>query len=591
MREEELVFIVNPVIEQYKVRYILGTNKDAAAIFMELCSRRIYINGFIDDENAGILFFHKPVFAVKDLKSDEEYIVIAFKNTYQGHNFSELCVEICILNPLLRGKKAVIFDAGRLGKKIYKVLQNEGIQAVGLVDGNRSKAGSLLYEKRVFNEVMLDSMNNDTVIIDVGNKNKTSFLNRQNDSPLRLYIEKFPFELNAIQIDQESGCMITPGVIAQLGEYFEHEHITNILLCGNNLELAKKYAEIYKCLDFPPVTFVTERQINAVKNICEMEEIKYKDKYLILLYEEGQEEFIEKLYVKGADKRRCGLAYRWQSPNFNSRNVVLDIHMGYTYEMNSKYPGIFIYGKNHENDFKIAILGESTTDSMLDTKIRSWAEILYSRYCHKNITIYNGGVSGYYSGQEIIKFKRDILKLNPDICIVYDGYNDLMQNVLHKRFNYLEEMVNYAGRQMGYGMTLFRGKFEEREAWAGIPSDGDAVDDWLENIECMYALAKSKNIQFFSFMQPMLFTKKHLDKHSKTILQTMLYHGQNERFMNLARQFRSRAGEIASTHKYIYNLTHIFDEDDVYVDIVHVYERGNEIIAEQIWNVIKDSVR
>lgn len=57
MREEELVFIVNPVIEQYKVRYILGTNKDAAAIFMELCSRRIYINGFIDDENAGILFF------------------------------------------------------------------------------------------------------------------------------------------------------------------------------------------------------------------------------------------------------------------------------------------------------------------------------------------------------------------------------------------------------------------------------------------------------------------------------------------------------------------------------------------------------
>ena len=40
--------------------------------------------------------------------------------------------------------------------------------------------------------------------------------------------------------------------------------------------------------------------------------------------------------------------------------------------------------------------------------------------------------------------KRDMLKLNPDLCIVYDGYNDLMQGILHKRFKYLEDMVNFA---------------------------------------------------------------------------------------------------------------------------------------------------
>ena len=91
-------------------------------------------------------------------------------------------------------------------------------------------------------------------------------------------------------------------------------------------------------------------------------------------------------------------------------------------------------------------------------------------------------------------------------------------------------------------------------------------------------------------MQPMLFTKKNLDWHSRTILQTMLFHGNNDKFMKYAKEFRSRAGEIVKSHGYIHDLTNIFDDEDVYMDIVHVYEKGNEIIASSIWNVIKDEV-
>lgn len=41
-----------------------------------------------------------------------------------------------------------------------------------------------------------------------------------------------------------------------------------------------------------------------------------------------------------------------------------------------------------------------------------------------------------------------------------------------------------------------------------MPCKNNPIDDWLENIECMYEISESRGIKFFSFMQPMLFTKK-----------------------------------------------------------------------------------
>ena len=37
-------------------------------------------------------------------------------------------------------------------------------------------------------------------------------------------------------------------------------------------------------------------------------------------------------------------------------------------------------------------------------------------------------------------------------------------------------------------------------------------------------------------------------------------------------------------------LIRYFDYEDVYMDIGHVYERGNKIIADTIWEKIKDKI-
>lgn len=496
------MFTENSLIWKYKKRYILGTDENAAVIFIELCTRRVYVHGFIDDQNVGIRFFHKPVYASGEVDLEDEDVILLSNEEYDREN--------------------------------YVNFQFEEMQA--------------------------------------------------------FYMKMPLFESKKIWVDKEYEIVITPGVVAQLAEYIEYEHIKEIILYGNNLSLAGKCAEVFECLDFMPITIMTDAKMLIEEGIYTkvIEEVLYKENYLILVYEKDVKDLFHRLSLLGVDKRRYGKVCPWVSPNFNNRNPLLDVHTGYTYEMNSDYPGIQMYGKNQRNDFRIAVLGDSTTDGASDVRIRPWAEIMYDRYCRDGITIFNGGMSGYYSGQELIKLKRDMLKLYPDLIIVYDGYNDLMQSVLHKKFGYLEKLVNVAGQYV----TEADGRIlQQKKAWTGISSSQDPVDEWLENIECMYAIAVNRKIPFFSFMQPMLFTKKNLDWHSRTILQTMLFHGNNDKFMKYAKEFRSRAGEIVKSHGYIHDLTNIFDDEDVYMDIIHVYEKGNEIIASRIWNIIKDEVK
>lgn len=583
MQDSKQVFIENPLIWKYEKRYILGTNENAAALFIELCTRRIYIQGFIDDQNAGILFFHKPVYAVKEVDLEEDVILLS-KEVCDEYDSYKLCSDICVLNPRLFGKKVLIHGAEEIIVKVNVLLHRYGVEAVELIKSGRLENDILSYAEM--------SPDKDMVIIEAGSNDRSleDIIGFQDRNIQIFYIDALPFESKKIWVDRKHGITITPGVVAQLGEYIEYEHIKEIILYGNNLTLAWKCAEVFENLDFTPVSFMIDGEKNMEEGVCvkSIEEIVYKDDYLVLVYEKDVRKLFNKLHLLRVEQRRYGKVCPWVSPNFNTREPLLDVHMGYTYEMNSEYPGIQIYGKNQSNDFKIAVLGDSTTDSASDARICPWTEIMYERYCKSGITIFNGGMSGYYSGQELVKLKRDMLKLNPNMIIVYDGYNDLMQSVLHKKFGYLEDLINLAREYV----TEADGRIlQQKKAWAGIPSDQKPVDEWIENIECMYAIAKNKNIDFFSFMQPMLFTKKNLDQHSKTILQTMLFHGNNFKFMKFADEFRNRAREIEKSHSYIHDLTYIFDDEDVYMDIVHVYEKGNEIIASRIWNVVKESIK
>ena len=60
----------------------------------------------------------------------------------------------------------------------------------------------------------------------------------------------------------------------------------------------------------------------------------------------------------------------------------------------------------------------------------------------------------------------------------------------------------------------------------------------------------------------------------------------------MKKPFREYIREKTDLPDYIYDLSHIFDwETDVYMDICHVWEKGNRIIAKEIAKVVLPEVR
>lgn len=586
MTEISEVFILNPILKKYEKRYILGTDENAAKLFMELCTRRIYIDGFVDDQNAGITFFHRPVYTFQTFMHFNENNILLTNNS-QKENWIN-CPEIFILNPRLSVKKVIICGMNHVGESISSILQKNGIVVEGFIDMGETNGCRELDYPKIYEKKHLTEITEDTAIIVAGESfcEFASIIQSLNKRVCIFYIYQLPCDLNDIWVDWQRGYRITPGAIAQMGEYYSHEGIKEIVLYGNDIKLAKQFAIVYKCLGFECISLMSDAIVKE-ENVFDVNEIIYKQDYLILVYEEEGQKYFQRLYELGVDKRYYGKAYPWCSPNFSIRDMVLDVNLGNTYRMNSEYPGIYIYGENQKNDFKIAVLGASTTDSKLDPKIRSWVEIMYDQYCQAGITIYNGAVGGYYSGQELIKLVRDMMQLSPDMIIVYDGCSDMIQGIFNKKFKYLSDLVSFAGERIApYGSAVH----VDHKIWMGISRNNETIENWLQNINYMYAIANSKHIKFFSFIEPMLFTKKNLDLHSKSIWKTMMFHVHNDKIIKLAHQYREKAADFEKEYSYIYNLTGIFDDEDVYMDIEHVYENGNEIIAAHIWNVIKDTI-
>ncbi len=290
-----------------------------------------------------------------------------------------------------------------------------------------------------------------------------------------------------------------------------------------------------------------------------------------------------------------------------SRQQMLDLNLGYVYLMDgSEYPGVKILGRNDNNDYKIAVLGGSTTDAEY-SPVPTWVDFLYEKCEKYNVTIYNGGTDGYSSTMELLKMLRDILILNPDMIIVYDGVNDPASNYCGYPYNigYLKRTLSFAlAKQLQKGASCndiaLWGKSWNREAGQndypinlGCLDKRESFDIWLSNIEIMYAVAQSKGVSFFSFLQPMLLSKK---EESLTLEEKSWIHAASiymkEEVFEQKRKCRRLMKErhVEDTHEYMYDLSYIFDDVDVYFDECHVYEKGNHIIADKIWEIIKNHV-
>ncbi len=408
--------------------------------------------------------------------------------------------------------------------------------------------------------------------------------------------------------DHIEGYQLKEGTFLRIYRISEMEE----LLCGKIVYIygtdkeARRFAKYLRLLDFNFQGFyedfenINEEEIDGYPVNC-VEDFVYESQGFVIIAGNRARQSIIKLGELNCQYLEdFVLAEPFAMHLLFVRKNALDINLGNTYigaskysglriperNIQCKYPGFCIYGDCKGDNYRIVTLGGSTTDGNL-FNFKSWSEILFEKIGKRNVTVWNGGVAGYTSGHELLKLIRDVLSMKPDMVIVFDGYNDTCQGkpVHPYSFTYVKEIFDYGADRMGdeYVKQQMGGQLCE-----GVVTEKTRFENWLSNIELMRDISVSRNIQFYSFLQPMLMSKIRNKRESEIYMSSRQFY---EEELYRSESFRNEIKKpgIKENHEYIYDLSALFDnQSDVYMDICHVRERGNEIIAETIYTVIKN---
>ena len=273
--------------------------------------------------------------------------------------------------------------------------------------------------------------------------------------------------------------------------------------------------------------------------------------------------------------------------NHTTMEWKLDVQLGHTYQYEGmKECGIRVFGELTDDNFKIVTLGGSTTDPQL-YPFKSWSEILYNIFQKqgKKICIICAGCSSYTSAQELLKLERDLILYNPDLVISYSGVNDI----------YMRDEYKFASQFMRGVMKAFpiecisnkRSRYKGK--YFGKRNETSVFDWWLYCERSMHAICIEFGIDFIGIWQAMFRVNPPFTEKMREILLGGTIDVQPEN-IELSKEIR----EVHLQKKipsYIVDFSSILDDYDEFIDGCHVTEYGNRIIAERIYELIRDKIR
>ena len=560
---------------------------EAQRFFVCLLKKGIYIKGFATDKEPmfGLEMSNKKIY---DISTLDQQSSVVFHDTHVARYAAELPEGVHnarILNPDMPRENIVIWGSGITGRRVYRILTGHGIKVECCIDSNKDLEGENKWGMVVHTPEYLEKYAEPPTIIEAMEKwgeLDACIRGRYGKRFYFSFVEEKKTAYNGHYITKMFNLMTWSGNFA----FFVGK---KVYVYGIG-EVENEMAGYLKLLDISFGGFLIDESDMADDSkhgdhdVRWIEEVLYEQDYFIWVYNRSKVKRLEEL---GLVSHENYIYYDGINNTSIKRPQVLDTNLGHNYLFGSKYPGIMVYGADRENDYKIAVLGGSTTDGKAYS-FKSWPELMYEELHDKgfqNITVYNGGISGYASGQELLKLIRDLIPLEPDMVIVYNGFNDsnycssypLTGGYLKKIFEFAKENI-----ENDEDASLFMG--ESHPICQGIKASEDAFSAWLSNIRTMYAVAKEWDIRFYSFCQPMLSSKEGKTEAEKSMLLSV----HSPSITNLMNgSFRKRISRMDRLPGYIYDLSHIFDyESDVYMDHCHVWEKGNRIIAREITEII-----
>jgi hypothetical protein len=237
------------------------------------------------------------------------------------------------------------------------------------------------------------------------------------------------------------------------------------------------------------------------------------------------------------------------------------------------------------------------------------------------VRCFNYGVLSSVSGQELVRVVFEVVDLEPDLVVMFNGGNDLTSPVQYDPrpgypFNFIVYEANpLLGRDvsaypkwtlLAYGSNVLRAlapgvftdRFVDLERVRG--KVGYLSSEWRDRIASVYVgnLVKTQQISrafgsdFIAFFQPLVFFKRTLGQKEQRITAPLEGFGKMARDLRLRvrlelQRAESRQGLVAR------DLSDIFDstEEDMFYDIIHVTRPGKEILARAMAEDVGPRIR
>ncbi|MCP5046506.1 MAG: hypothetical protein GY940_04990 [bacterium] len=311
----------------------------------------------------------------------------------------------------------------------------------------------------------------------------------------------------------------------------------------------------------------------------------------------------------------------------DKRYNYIDPHLGYSQNheiirkrkhINYELDGFSIYRNKKKstpskgkNIIRIIALGGSTTDpGDANNWAKKLADVIKEKKLEHRIEIYNGGVSGYSSNQELLKMLRDCLPLQPDIVISMNGVNEvgyyhsvkghpMVEPYQKKIFSNLTK--SSAGTSPVFPNTvalikaMLAKKKDKEDIIAGI-NYGPKVKttpeaQWKRNIRIINTIAREFNIKYLCFLQPIMgFGQYQPTPPENKMLEKKVEIFKKKRidYLGDVNGFYRQAKAISEDLDFCIDITDIFKSSNgVYRDPRHPNAKGYRQIAETVFNELE----
>ena len=257
--------------------------------------------------------------------------------------------------------------------------------------------------------------------------------------------------------------------------------------------------------------------------------------------------------------------------------------------------------KINDNEYRIFMLGGSVMFGIYatsdNTTIPGYLQEFYDEFpTERDIRIINAGVNGHESFAEINLIKNKIIQLQPDLIIIFDGWNDLggPLKTEYKEPNEMEHLQQYSIVIRKYYKTidfyeLIQRIWEKQINDKKIEQNNSSLMEqksilWKSRWAEICELGKKENFQVIITLQPLL------GGGEKVLTDWELRNVEALNHVNPITSYnfmKDQLNELENNCTETEDLTNVFDDESglIYFDVGHMGDRGNKIIAKKMFDI------